>query len=84
MTLTSDLVFRIIMLGTFFSILFELGIPSLVCGCILGWQSVMYQFCNLDLVSGIIVPGAHLIYYVKEESQICCMDLWMLMCPIPF
>ena len=35
-TLTSDLVFRIIMLGAFFSILFELGIPNLVCGCILG------------------------------------------------
>ena len=35
-TLTSDLVFRIIMFGAFFSILFELGIPNLVCGCILG------------------------------------------------
>ena len=33
-TLTSDLVFRIIMFGAFFSILFELGISNLVCGCI--------------------------------------------------
>ena len=32
-TLTSDLVFRIIMFGDF-SILFKLGIPNLVCGCI--------------------------------------------------
>ena len=61
-TLTSDLVFRIIMFGAYFSILFELGNPNLVCGCILGWQSVMYQFCDLDLISTIIVPGAYLIY----------------------
>ena len=43
-------IFRIIMFGAFFSILFELGIPNLVCGCFLGWQSVMYQFCDLDLI----------------------------------
>ena len=65
-----DLVFRIIMFGAFFSILFELGIPNLVCGCILGWQSVKYQFCDLDLISTIIVSGAYLIYYLREESQI--------------
>ena len=66
MTLTSDRFF----------ILFELGIPNLVCGCILGmgWQSVMYQFCDLDLFSAIIVSGAYLIYYLKENFQICCMD----------
>ena len=73
-TLTSDLVFRIIMFVTFFSILFVLGIPNLVCGCIFGWQSVMYQFCYLDLISRIILSGAYLIYYLREESQICCMD----------
>ena len=73
-TLTPDLVFRIIMFGAFFPILFELGIPNLVCGCIFGWQSVMYQFCDLDLISRIILSGAYLIYYLREESQICCMD----------
>ena len=57
-----------------FSILFELGIPNLVCGCIFGWQSVMYQFCDHDLISRIILLGAYLIYYLREESQICCMD----------
>ena len=57
-----------------FSVLFELGIPNLMCGCILGWQSVMYQFCDLYLISTIIVSGAYLIYYLREESQICCMD----------
>ena len=62
------------MLGSFFSILFELGIPNLVCGCILGWQNVIYQFCDLDLISTIIVLGAYLTYYLREESQICCMD----------
>ena len=36
LTLTIDLVFRIVMFGAFFSIIFELGIPNLVCGCILG------------------------------------------------
>ena len=54
--------------------LFELGIPNLVCGFILGWQSGMYRFCDLDLFSRIIVLGAYPIYYLREESQICCMD----------
>ena len=73
-TLTSDLVFRIIVSGAFFSILFELGIPNLVCGCNFGWQSVIYQFCDIDIISRIILSGAYLIYYLREESQICCMD----------
>ena len=51
------------MFGAFVSILFELGIPNLVCGCILGWQSVMFQFCDLDLTSTIIVSGAYLILF---------------------
>ena len=58
----------------FFFILFELGIPNLVGGCILGSQSVIYQFCDLDLVSTIIMSGAYFIYHLREESQICCMD----------
>ena len=45
-----------------------------MCGCILGLSSVMYQFCDLDLISRIILSGANLIYYLREESQICCMD----------
>ena len=57
-----------------FSILFELGIPILVCGCILGLQSVMCQFCDLDFISTIMVSGAYLIFCLREESQICCMD----------
>ena len=72
-TLTSDLVFNIIMFGAFF-LLFELGIPNLVCGCIFGWQSVMYQLNDLNLISKRIVSGAYLKYYLREESLICCMD----------
>ena len=71
-TLTSDLVFRIIIFRAFFCILFELGIPNLVCGCIFGWQSVMYQFCDLHLLSRIILSGAYLIFHLREESQNCC------------
>ena len=70
MTLTSDLFSRI----GISSILFELGIPNLVCGCIFGLQSVIYHFCDLDLISRIILSGAYLIYYLREESQICCRD----------
>ena len=34
----------------------------------------MYQFCDLDLISRIILFGAYLIYYFREESQIQCVD----------
>ena len=46
----------------------------MVCGYILGQQSVMYQFCDLDLISTIIMSGAYLIYCLREDSQVCCMD----------
>ena len=46
-------------------IFFEEGIPNLVCGCILGWRSVVYYFrvtvtltWTSDLVFRIIVSGA--------------------------
>ena len=47
---------------------FEVGIPNLVCGCILGWQSVAYRFqviltLTSDLVFRIIVSGAYLILF---------------------
>ena len=46
----------------------------MVCGCNLGWQGGIYQFCDLELISRIIVSGAYLIYNLWDESQICCMD----------
>ena len=59
MTLTSGIVSRI----GITSIFFEVGIPSLVCGCFMGWQSVAYHFwvtvtLTSDLVFRIINFGA--------------------------
>ena len=49
-------------------ILFEKGIPILVCECILGWRSVLYHLwvtvtLTSDLVFRKIVSGAYLLYY---------------------
>ena len=51
---------------------FEVGIPNLVCGYILGWWSVAYHFrvtvtltLTSDLVFIIIVSGAYLLYYLR-------------------
>ena len=33
----------------------------------------VWGHCDLDLVSRIILSGADLIYYMREESQIWCM-----------
>ena len=53
-------------------IFFEVGITNLTCGYILGWQSVTYHFrvtvtltLTSDLVFGIIVSGAYLLYYLR-------------------
>ena len=53
-------------------IFFEIGIPNLVCGCILGWHSVTYH-CQVTvtltltsyLVFRLIVSGAYLLYYLR-------------------
>ena len=52
------------------SIFFEVGIPNLVCGYILRWRSVAYNFqvivtLTSDLVFRIIVSGAYLLYYLR-------------------
>ena len=49
---------------------FEVGIPILVCGYILGWWSVAYHFwvtvtLIFDLVFRIIVSGAYLLYSLR-------------------
>ena len=53
-------------------IFFEVAIPNLVCGCILGWRSVAYHFrvtvtltLTSDLVFIKIVSGAYLLYYLR-------------------
>ena len=53
-----------------YPIFFEVGIPNLMCGCILGWRIVLYHFwvtvtLTSDLVFRIIVSGAYLLYYLR-------------------
>ena len=70
MTLTSDLVFRILVPRSYL-ILFEVGTPKLVCACNLGWQSVAYHpwvtvTFTPDLVSRIsIESGAYLLIFFE-------------------
>ena len=59
----------------------EVGIPNLICRYILGWQSVAYHFwvtvtftLTSDLVFRIIFYGAYLLYYLRYESQIWCVN----------
>ena len=68
-TLTSDLVLRIIVHGAYL-IFFEVVIPNLVCECIIKWWSVTYHFqitvtLTSDLVLRIIMSGAYLLYYLR-------------------
>ena len=58
-------------------IFFEVGIPNLVCGCILGWRSVAYHFwvtvtLTSDLDFRIIVSGAYLILFEVGISNLMC------------
>ena len=68
MTLTSDLV--LIIVSGAYLFYFEIGIPNLVCECILGWLSVLYHLqVTMILTSGlvliIIVSGAYLFLYLR-------------------
>ena len=71
-------------------ILFEIGIPNLVCICNLGWWSLTCYFratvtLTSDLVLIIIVSGAYLLYYLRREFQIWCVsNLGMVECLVPF
>ena len=57
----------------------KVGISNLMGGCNFGWRSVTYHFwvtftLTSDLVCRIIVSRTYLLYYLRWESQICCMD----------
>ena len=78
-TLTSDLVLRIFGIRSIYLIFFEVGIPNLVCICILGWWSLTYYFratvtLTSDIVLIIIVSEAYLLYYLRRETQILCVN----------
>ena len=75
-SLTSDLVFRKVVSRAFL-ILLKVRIPNLVCGCNFLWRSIKYLFwvtLTSDLVCRINVSRTYLLYYLRWESQICCMD----------
>ena len=79
MTLTFGLVFLKNHVQSISLILLKVGIPNLMGGCNFGCQSVTYHFwvtftLTSDLVCRIIVSRTYLLYYLKWESQICCMD----------
>ena len=49
MTLTYDLVSKIMTSGAAYSLIsFEVGIPNLVCGNPLGWRCDVYHFGHFD------------------------------------
>ena len=76
-TLTSGLVFRKNHVQSISLILLKVGIPNLVGGCNFGWLSVTYHFgvtLTSDLVCRIIMSRTYLLYYLRWESQICCID----------
>ena len=57
--------------------LFELGIPILVCECILGWWSVLFHLwvtvtLTSDLVFRKIVSGAYLILLKVGIPNLVC------------
>ena len=55
MALNSDLVFRIIVSRAYLFILFEVGVPNLVCGCILGYPSVVcYHWVTVNLTTHLV------------------------------
>ena len=68
LNLTFDLVFRIIISGAYLFLLFEVGIPNLVCTCILEWGTVPVHIpvtvtLTSDLIFRIgIKSGAYLLY----------------------
>ena len=50
-----------------------------MCECFFGWRSVTYHFwvtvtLTSDLVNRINMSGAYLLYYLRKEFQIWCMD----------
>ena len=60
-----------------YPILFEAGIPNLVCGCIMGWLSVSYHFrvtvtLTSDLVFRIFMSYAYLILFEEGIPNLIC------------
>ena len=74
-----DVVFQKYHVQSISLIQLKVGIPNLVCGWNFGWLSVTYHFqvtltLTSDLVCRIILSRTYLLYYLRWESQICCID----------
>ena len=71
--------FKEIRVGSISLKLFEVGIPNLVCGCILEWQSIVYHNSvtvtltwTPDLVFRIIVSRACLLLFEVGILNLVC------------
>ena len=74
-TLISNLVLIIIVPGAYL-ILFEIGIPNLVCECILGWWSVLYQlWVIVTLTSNLVFYKKHISHVIKGRNP--KFSVWM-------
>ena len=76
-TLTSDLVLRIIVFGVYL-IFFQLGIPNLVCICILGCRSVTYYFgVTVTLTSDLVLKNncgrsiSLILFEIRIPNLVC-------------
>ena len=78
MTLTSDLVFRIIVPRAYL-ILLKVGILNSVCGCNFGLRSVTNHFpviltLTFDLFCRIIMSRTYLLYYLRWNPKFVVLD----------
>ena len=70
-------------------ILFEIGIPNLVCECILGWSRVLYHLrVTMTLTSGLVfrkIVSRTYLYIIKGRNpKGGWMQLLMGECRVPF
>ena len=71
-------------------ILFEIGIPNLVCDYNLGWWSVLYHLqVTVTLTSDLVLEKwclENISYIIKVRNPKfgVWMQLWMAECHIPF
>ena len=79
LNLTCDLVFRIIISGAYL-LLFEVGIPNLVCECILKWRIVPFHFpVTMTLTSYLVsrIEITSIFFEVGIQNLVCgCILGW--------
>ena len=89
-TSTSDLVFRIVQSGAYHLSLFEVGIPNLVCECILVLNFISFLYNNMFTYNSINSHTDHLKYKKGIQKKFFDIILFprihlvMEECPVPF